>query len=402
MIERTPALHLIQNALFAPPYALVVAWVEHPETLDRMIIKQLEASGLAQQEKQAYLESKMPEDNAVDIANALFTHEEANDNASPNQAIPDAISQLIQQRCQAAVHKFNDSPSEGLMVLLGKGDGSSQDLSLAMASPLAVILNKPTEQKEVWEGWLVGREKNYASDWDFLLNEVTDGVLDPLAGMVQAWNPVSIYLPLVEKTIGELPSKRLDKLRTLANHYKKTLALTGENGIQEKAILQYQTLYTKVAGLIEKKIPQAVPSPFEHWKALFLSQSEVLGQIFTPVSVVSHAMGSEDDPDKQDKHWQLDEDYLFTFNQQKVEGKLLIEIAIKHTNLHEHPFIIEYRENGFLTHHQILSAQSPSTEFICDPDNCDTENPTELIIKDSEGNELHRLNLAPEPKKKPT
>jgi len=77
-----------------------------------------------------------------------------------------------------------------------------------------------------------------------------------------------------------------------------------------------------------------------------------------------------------------------------VDGKLLVEFSIKHINPTDNQFTIEYRENGFLAHHTTLSEKSNKTEFICDPDNNDIHNPTELIIRDNKGNELYRLDLS--------
>jgi hypothetical protein len=394
MIKLTPSITAIYHSLFAPSYDLVKTWAEQPQRLDSTIIKKLDASALAQQEKQAYLHSKIPAEGSKenDIITELFTATSNNNPPPQDASIPDAIRQLIQQRNQAALHTFSQSPCEGMIILVGKGDGSGKDLELAMASPLVVILDKKSRHKNVWNAWMVAKETDYATDWDMVFDPHNDAPLDPLAGMVQVWNPLQINVSLIGKPIGELTTERLTKLRNLANHYKKNAALTEDTDTHSEIMRQYQQMYHDVAHFIDKRALQTENS-FERWKTALLAQAETLGKCFTPVSVVHYAMGTDDTEDKE-KHWVLDENYQFNFNKQLVDGKLLIEISIKHTNPSDSQFTIEYKENGFLAHHAILSKQPDTTEFICDPDNEDINNPTELIIKDSQGNELHRLNLS--------
>jgi hypothetical protein len=394
MTKLTPSIAVIRHNLFTPSYDLVETWVDRPQTLDMAIIKKLEASTLAQQEKKAYLQSKTSEEDRKEeqIITELFTPRSSKKFHSQDVSIPDAIQQLIQQRSKAAMHTFSQYPSEGLIVLVGKGDGSVNDLGLAMASPLVVILDKESARKNIWNAWMVAKETNYATDWDMLLTSSNDAPLDPLAGMIQVWNPLQINTTLIEKTIGELKPERLAELRNLNSDYKRTLAVIGHSGITLEAIEQYQQMYSKVASFIDKKT-MLTESPFERWKTALLSQAEKLGHCFTPIAIVDYAMGTESKDDKE-KKWILDKHYEFQFTEQTIDGRPLIEISIKHINLGDSQFSIEYRENGFLANHSTLSKQSNKTEFICDPDNADIHTPTELIIKDSEGKELYRLDLS--------
>lgn len=395
MTKLTPSITVIRHNLFTPSYDLVKTWVEQPQILDKAIIKILEESTLAQQEKHAYLQSQIAEDGAQEepIIAELFTpHPSENISSQQAPSIPDAIQQLIQQRSKTAVHTFSQSPNEGLIVLVGKGDGSADDLGLTMASPLVAILDKKNTKKNSWNAWMVAKETDYATDWDMLLTSDKDAPLDPLVGMVQVWNPLQIEEILIEKTLGELKPERLTTLRNLNNDYKRTIAVIGHRGVTLEAIEKYQTMYSKVAGFINKKAV-LTKSPFERWKMALLSQAATLGHCLTPVALVDYAMGAET-TDENDKKWVLDEQYEFYFNKQMVDGKLLVEFSIKHINPTANQFTIEYRENGFLAHHATLSEESNKTEFICDPDNNNIHNPTELIIRDSEGNELYRLDLS--------
>lgn len=394
MTKLTPSMTVIRHNLFAPAYDLVKKWAEQPQTLDRAIIKRLNASPLAQQEKQAYIQSQIPEEEnkEEEIIAQLFALNTSENPSPQNAPIPDAIQQLIQQRSQAAMHTFSPSPSEGLMVLVKEGDGSAGDLELAMASPLVVILDKKSRHENIWNAWMVARETDYASNWDMLLDPHNDAPLDPLAGMVQVWNALRINVSLIGKTMGQLSLQRLTELRNLSSEYKRTRALVGGVDASSQIIQQYQRMYNKAAHFIDKKAQQTEPS-FERWKTALLAQAEKLGQHFTLTPVINYAMGTETKEDEE-KNWMLDEHYQFNFNKQEINGKLLIEISIKHTNPSDNQFTIEYKENGFLAHHATLSRQTDTTEFICDPYNEDINNPTELIIKDREGNELHRLNLS--------
>lgn len=391
-----PSIDEIRRNLFAPSYDLVNAWVEHPETLDATLIKKLEASKLAQIEKQEYLQNKesIETTEAEILASDFFsnetTKEVAADPTEKQSDVPDLIKKIIQQRYEISTHQFSSIPSEGLIIRVTKGNGSVDDLDLEMASPLTVILDTPTKNKQVWTGWIIASEIDYASTQDFLLDEDLDAPLNPFIKMVQAWNPVQFYLPLAEKTIGELQPQRLQALRKFA----KKLNTSESTSKHSDAIQQYQSLYSQVTDLLEDKLVIA-ENPFAHWKSLFLAQSKKMGQIFTPVPIVNYAMG-EGNNDTEEKNWLFDKHYLFHFKQQIVEGKLLIEISIKHTKPDQHCFILEYKESGQLAHYAELSREQSSTEFICDPANCDANNPTELIIKNSDGIELHRLNLSPE------
>jgi hypothetical protein len=84
--------------------------------------------------------------------------------------------------------------------------------------PLAALLNAPAEVPQVWQGWLVAPETDYAGPWDLLLED-GDGPPDPLAGMVQLWNPVHLYLATAGTVLAQLPPPRLMALRALAAEF---------------------------------------------------------------------------------------------------------------------------------------------------------------------------------------
>jgi len=77
------------------------------------------------------------------------------------------------------------------------------------------VLAAPGTQAGIWSGWLMSWETDYATDRDVLL-EAADEPYDPLAAMVQTWNPVNIYLPATSAVLGELTADRLAAIREVA------------------------------------------------------------------------------------------------------------------------------------------------------------------------------------------
>ncbi|MHB1591756.1 MAG: hypothetical protein ACYCTW_09525, partial [Sulfuricella sp.] len=82
-------------------------------------------------------------------------------------------------------------------------------------APLYVLLDRPGETNDLWQGWPVSADTDYASSWDFVLQE-QDAPFDPEAGMVQVWNPVRLYLPMAGRVVAELRSERLYAVRAMA------------------------------------------------------------------------------------------------------------------------------------------------------------------------------------------
>jgi hypothetical protein len=66
-----------------------------------------------------------------------------------------------------------------------------------------------------WSGWLVAQEVDYASDRDLVI-EADDGPVDPVAGMVQTWNPVRVLIDGKERILGKLSPLRLAAVMALA------------------------------------------------------------------------------------------------------------------------------------------------------------------------------------------
>ena len=132
------------------------------------------------------------------------------------EAIPDHIRNLIRRRVAAKSIATEPLPQPGQIVLIEKiVTPRPNQIDGLMQMPLYVLLDAPAQAPVVWHGWLVSAETDYASWWDFVLQE-QDAPFDPEAAMVQLWNPVQIYLPMATRVVGKLSPARLQAVRALA------------------------------------------------------------------------------------------------------------------------------------------------------------------------------------------
>lgn len=130
---------------------------------------------------------------------------------------PDYINELIRRRVEASRAKFSRSPARGQIVEVRKiiTPPGSEQLDWIIQAPLYVLLDQPGETDDLWQGWLASADTDYASSWDFVLQE-QDAPFDPECGMVQIWNPVSLYLPMAGRVVAELRAERMDAVRAMA------------------------------------------------------------------------------------------------------------------------------------------------------------------------------------------
>ena len=91
-------------------------------------------------------------------------------------------------------------------------------LDAIMQAPLYALLDGPAESPALWHGWLAAAETDYAGWWDFVLQE-QDLPFDPEAAMIQLWNPVRVYTPMIATRVGRLAPARLQAVRALAGEY---------------------------------------------------------------------------------------------------------------------------------------------------------------------------------------
>lgn len=133
--------------------------------------------------------------------------------------MPAYIGDLIRRRAAAGQAGSVGTPVPGQIVQVRQiVTPRKGQLDWVMLAPLHVLLDAPAESPDLWHGWLVSGEASYASWWDVVLQE-QDGDFDPEAAMVQVWNPVRVYLPMVANVAGMLSMARLQAVRAVAGEF---------------------------------------------------------------------------------------------------------------------------------------------------------------------------------------
>lgn len=195
----SPPLAVIENRLFGVSMGLMDA-VEAGETSARI----------------AESVKKSAEWAARKTGEAEFTPDGIEETAG---AMPEFIRELVERRVAAAQAKFDPMPCAGQIVEVRRiVTPKLNQLDWVMQVPLYVLLDAQTETPELWHGWLASAETDYASWWDFVLQQ-EDTPFDPEAGMVQLWNPVRLYLPMAGRVVAQLSLARLQAVRALAGEF---------------------------------------------------------------------------------------------------------------------------------------------------------------------------------------
>jgi len=132
--------------------------------------------------------------------------EHAEDLSVDNDEIPVFLRDKIRQRVSSRMAQFDKFPKAGQ---IWRFDGK-QDT----AAPLSVLLDQ-AQDEHYWHGWLAAAETDYATDRDVLL-EPQDEPFDPLAGMVQTWNTVTVDIRQGNRVLAQLANHRLAAIREVA------------------------------------------------------------------------------------------------------------------------------------------------------------------------------------------
>lgn len=125
---------------------------------------------------------------------------------SANAEMPAFIRDKIRKRIASHAAQFDPQPKAGQ---IWRFDGTPDNLV-----PLCVLLDYPQDEHR-WLGWLAAAETDYATHQDALL-EPQDEPFDPLAGMVQTWNLVSVDIRKGSRVLAQLAPRRLDAIREMA------------------------------------------------------------------------------------------------------------------------------------------------------------------------------------------
>lgn len=197
----TPPIELIEKQLFGVTEGLIEA-VERGETSPS--IAEAVRSSPEWTECQANIQESRTQPESLQQGLCLST------------VIPSHIQDLIRRRVAATSLASLSLPAPGQIVSIEKiVTPRPGQLDAIMQAPLHVLLDAPAETPAIWHGWLVSAETDYASWWDFVLQE-QDAPFDPEASMVQMWNPVRLYLPMAARVVGKLTPARLQAVRSLA------------------------------------------------------------------------------------------------------------------------------------------------------------------------------------------
>jgi hypothetical protein len=121
--------------------------------------------------------------------------------------MPAFLRDKIRKRVSSRMAQFDTQPGAGQ---IWRFDGKQDN-----AAPLCVLLDHPQDEY-CWQGWLAAAETDYATDRDVLL-EPRDEPFDPLAGMVQTWNRVTVDIRKGSLVLAQLDEHRLAAIREVAN-----------------------------------------------------------------------------------------------------------------------------------------------------------------------------------------
>ena len=137
------------------------------------------------------------------------------DAANSQQANPDKkfqaaylllpLTELARRRAAVAAKAFSIGWASGRLVQL-----------TVNGAVLGVLLDRVIQGKQ-WTGWIAANESNWASAFDVLL-EPCDDPFEPMFGVIQAWNPVTLYWSedLQARVVCEVSAIRLAAIRAVA------------------------------------------------------------------------------------------------------------------------------------------------------------------------------------------
>lgn len=290
----------------------------------------------------------------------------------PPPVIPKHIADLIRRRIAANSLASLSLPEPGQIVSVEKiVTPRLGQLDAIMQVPLHVLLDAPAETPAVWHGWLVSAETDYASWWDFVLQE-QDAPFDPEAAMVQMWNPVRLYLPMAARVVGKLTPARLQAVRSLAADFLSDVAPSdvpawpGRVASRTTALgsrvttgsplsknddprSRYQDIYFEAAEAVREPARLAMRAlavvPSGQLGLLFnrlIAAAAKVAEVLLPEPRVAVAMSSDESSDIQDLSWpDTARLRVITLNS---DGGCMLEV----TAIGIEPIIIEVRKGSLV------------------------------------------------------
>ena len=115
------------------------------------------------------------------------------------------MTELAKRRAAVAIKAFSSEWASGRLVQM-----------TVNGAVLGVLLDRLVQGRQ-WSGWFAASESNWASEFDVLL-EPKDEPFEPMFGVIQAWNPVTVDCSddLQARTVCEISTMRLAAIRAVA------------------------------------------------------------------------------------------------------------------------------------------------------------------------------------------
>ena len=137
---------------------------------------------------------------------------------------------------------------------------------------LGVLLDKCIDD-EHWQGWMAAGEADWAGAFDVLL-EPGDEPFEPLFGVVQAWNPVTLTPTpqLCARVLGELSATRLAAVRAVHDEWMAQQSLAIDAAPGHIALRSVGGVFTVLSGT-----PLGGNDPRTEYQALYRDVAQSLG-----------------------------------------------------------------------------------------------------------------------------
>lgn len=185
-------------------------------------------------------------------------------NATPHSAAQDLLlplTELARRREAVARRAFPARWAPGRLVSLVH-DGRL----------LGVLLDKCTGDDR-WQGWMAAGEADWAGACDVLL-EPGDEPFEPLFGVVQAWNPVTLTPApqLCARVLGELSATRLAAVRAVHDEWMTQQPLAIDAAPGHIALRSAGGVFTVLSGT-----PLGSNDPRAEYQALYRDVAQSLG-----------------------------------------------------------------------------------------------------------------------------
>jgi hypothetical protein len=390
-----PPLTVIENERFAPSEPLIQRWRDGGAPLDL-------AAALAQDPDARARRAALDQAEQWHFA-------PGDDIAVP--PMPDALRDRIRRRVGARQAAFSPTPTAGQILRIDAVIGPAGPLDWDLPKPLAVLIAEPTETPQVWWGWLVapGSETDYAAYYDVLLGP-EDEPCDPLAGMVQLWNPVHVYLPSANRVLAELKPERLAAIRALAADcvatpqpdtvspqpgeilVRQVSAYTVRTGTPyggaQDPRLRYQRLYFEAAAAVKEpaKLAAAARSLRERVLDTLRDWAAEVGALLTPYTPVEQPMAGATRASPWDTatHYDLDETLRLRLWVDEANRLLHLRLECRA----DLDLRIQLQEDGETMQTATLRPDVPLVEL-----SADLAKTSELLVSTAQGELRYRLPL---------